>query len=296
MTRVLVVDDARLDRVLIEALLNEEQSFDVEIVDSAAHALRTVARHQPEVVVTDLVMPEMDGIALVSELRRLHAGLPVILLTSRGSEDIAVQALAAGAASYVPKRVMQEHLIETICDVVALSREQHAERELCRAMQRGEYEFDLDSDVSLIQPLVRHVQSAILLMGICDETESNQIAIALHEALQNAVEHGNLELDSKLRNEDLSAYCALLKERAKTPPFSERRVHVRASVDRQKARFVIRDEGPGFAPDRLPDALADENLDRLSGRGVLLMRTFMDEVTFNETGNEVTLVKFRDVK
>ena len=132
MTRVLVVDDAKLDRLLAEALLNEAGSFDVESVDSAAEALRAVDRSKPDVVVTDLVMPEMDGIELVTELRDRVPGLPVILMTSRGSEEIAVRALDAGAASYVPKRVLEDHLVKTVCDVVALSREKLADRELCR--------------------------------------------------------------------------------------------------------------------------------------------------------------------
>jgi anti-sigma regulatory factor (Ser/Thr protein kinase) len=60
------------------------------------------------------------------------------------------------------------------------------------------------------------------------------------------------------------------------------------------ARFVIRDEGPGFDPHKVPDPTDPENLERESGRGLLLMRSFMDSVAYNPTGNEVTLVKFPD--
>ena len=58
-------------------------------------------------------------------------------------------------------------------------------------------------------------------------------------------------------------------------------------------RFVIRDDGQGFDPARLPDPTDPELLERTSGRGVFLMRAFMDEVSFNETGNEATLTKRR---
>jgi len=54
---------------------------------------------------------------------------------------------------------------------------------------------------------------------------------------------------------------------------------------------VVRDEGSGFDPAALPDPTAPANLERVSGRGVLLLRTFMDEVIYNELGNAVTLVK-----
>ena len=57
--------------------------------------------------------------------------------------------------------------------------------------------------------------------------------------------------------------------------------------------FVIRDEGPGFDVTTLPDPTDPENLLKPSGRGLLLIRTFMDEATHNATGNEITLVRRR---
>ena len=97
------------------------------------------------------------------------------------------------------------------------------------------------------------------------------IRLALDEALVNAVKHGNQEADDKS-------------------------VHIDFSIDANRATFVIRDEGPGFDPDALPDPTALENLSRPSGRGVMLMRAYMTEVGFNPSGNEVTLVKERDCK
>ena len=70
-----------------------------------------------------------------------------------------------------------------------------------------------------------------------------------------------------------------------------RRVYVEAHLSRTEARFIVRDEGSGFDPGTLPDPRDPENLLKVSGRGVLIMRTFMDEVRFNSNGNEVTLVK-----
>src|SRR6266566_3168207 len=54
------------------------------------------------------------------------------------------------------------------------------------------------------------------------------------------------------------------------------------------AQFMVRDEGPGFNPGDVPDPTDPENLERESGRGLLLMRSFMDDVQYNERGNEVT--------
>ena len=66
------------------------------------------------------------------------------------------------------------------------------------------------------------------------------------------------------------------------------------SSTRSEAQFVIRDQGPGFDPKSLPPAGQPGSLDPDTGRGLVLMRAFMDEVTFNERGNEVTLIKRRE--
>jgi anti-sigma regulatory factor (Ser/Thr protein kinase) len=131
------------------------------------------------------------------------------------------------------------------------------------------------------------------MMGICDEVEVTQVGVALAEALGNAIEHGNLEIAGELRS-DLEAHGALMRERKGCPPWCDRRVRVRARLTREEARFTIRDEGPGFDPGTLPDPRDPEMMQRVHGRGVLLMRSFMDEVTWNDAGNEVILVKRRE--
>ena len=62
-------------------------------------------------------------------------------------------------------------------------------------------------------------------------------------------------------------------------------------LSRDKAVFVVRDEGPGFDPTGLPDPTDPANLDKVTGRGILLMQAFMDQVAFNARGNEVTMIK-----
>jgi anti-sigma regulatory factor (Ser/Thr protein kinase) len=64
-------------------------------------------------------------------------------------------------------------------------------------------------------------------------------------------------------------------------------------MSRLEAVFVVRDEGPGFDPTSLPDPTDPINLERVSGRGLLLIQTFMDHVEHNETGNQITMIKRR---
>jgi anti-sigma regulatory factor (Ser/Thr protein kinase) len=126
-----------------------------------------------------------------------------------------------------------------------------------------------------------------------DDKTADRVAVALTEALLNGIQHGNLELDSRLRREDEASYDRTAEFRRRRPPYRDRRLHVRARLSRREAVYVIRDEGPGFDPSTLPDPTDPVNLERPTGRGLLLIRSFMDEVAFNRAGNQITLTKRR---
>jgi anti-sigma regulatory factor (Ser/Thr protein kinase) len=124
-----------------------------------------------------------------------------------------------------------------------------------------------------------------------DRTERIRVGIALHETLVNAIQHGNLELSSDLRQEDEQVFRDLGEERRRQSPYRDRRVRVRATLSRSEAVYVVEDEGPGFDPATVPDPTDPANLERVGGRGLMLIRTFMDEVEHNEKGNRITLRK-----
>src|SRR5262245_2182044 len=101
MPNILVVDDLASDRRLVGGLLMTNEDLTVEFAVNGREALDRIARARPDLVVTDLMMPEMDGLELLGNIRCKFPGLPVILMTSQGSEEVAVKALQLGAASYV---------------------------------------------------------------------------------------------------------------------------------------------------------------------------------------------------
>ena len=101
MPSILIVDDSAVDRRLVGALVSKDPDLAVEYANDGAEAIAAVSRRLPDLVITDLVMPEMNGLELVTAVRRDYPHVPVILMTSQGNEEIAVEALARGAASYV---------------------------------------------------------------------------------------------------------------------------------------------------------------------------------------------------
>ena len=289
---VLVVDDSPFDRQLAGAILTKENAEPLYAEDGT-RALELLATVHPDVVLTDLQMPGMDGLALVREIKRQYPSIPVILMTGQGSEEIAGEALRKGASSYVPKRNLNRDLGGALATVLSAIEGQRERERVHDFVECSEIRFRLGYESSGPKVLVNHLQETLGLMKICDHSGRLRVGTALVEALVNAIDHGNLQLDSKLREEDGNAYRQLGQERMQQHPYRDRRVLVTANFTPDQATFVIQDEGPGFDPTKLPDPTDPLNLTRPSGRGVMLMRTFMDDVQFNDIGNQITMVKRR---
>lgn len=288
---VLVVDDVPVERQKAAGLIEEKLGWRVAFAENGSAALAAIGASMPALVLTDLLMPHMDGLALVEAVRSQYPGLPVVLMTAHGSEEIAIRALRQGAACYVPKRSLARDLAETLDRVLAAAQACHSHRRLLDCMLRAESDFALDNDPALVSALVVLLQENLHGLRVADETELIRLSIALTEALSNALYHGNLEISSQLRHLDDDPYYQLARQRAQLSPYRERRIHVTARLTRPESLFIIRDEGPGFDPSRLPDPTDPANLESRSGRGLLLVRTFMDEVVHNQAGNEITLIK-----
>jgi two-component system response regulator GlrR len=118
--RILVVDDdPGLLRLLTIRL--RSQKYEVEPADSAARALEAVGRFRPDLVITDLRMAEMDGIALLRELQRRWPSLNVIMLTAHGTIPDAVKATQLGAFAFLTKPVEKEQLLEEVARALRTS-------------------------------------------------------------------------------------------------------------------------------------------------------------------------------
>lgn len=131
--------------------------------------------------------------------------------------------------------------------------------------------------------VIEFASDASKVSGVCDKIISMAkensfsdddifgIHLSLEEALVNAVKHGNKsDVNKKVRVEYL--------------------------VDRESLSVSISDEGCGFKPDNVPDPRCGDNVFKLGGRGVLLIKEYMDCVEFNESGNTITMVKFKGAK
>ncbi len=301
--KILIVDDSEVERQVAAKLLDQPGPWRSECVESGGTAIAKL--HQaatsdelPDVVLTDLDMPGMNGLELVCAMREQFPQVPVILMTAFGNEKIASDALRMGAASYVPKSQIKERLKLTVEQILARTRTERGQRFLLKHMHGIKCSFLLDSDPELIPPMVDFVQQALHGAHLTDEVGRIRMAIAFEEALLNAIYHGVL----KVGPADLADIRAGRRDRIsegrnrgcgsdRNP--CERRIRVMISVTENEAKLVIRDGGKGF-DHKLSNRRNDECFENGNDRGLTLIRNLVDEVVYMQGGNEVTLLNRRE--
>lgn len=130
-----------------------------------------------------------------------------------------------------------------------------------------EHTVVIPSDLNAARAVEERIIREIEKLGY-DSHSAFAIRLALEEAIVNAYKHGNGEDPSK-------------------------RIHISYELKPERVIFRIRDEGCGFCPRKVPDPTHPDRIPLPNGRGIMLMNAYLDQVTYNDTGNEVELVKER---
>ena len=130
--------------------------------------------------------------------------------------------------------------------------------------------IELPSNIDLVEPVAHYLTTLVDRIWSLAADPRLSLAIALYEALANAIKHGNHNDPAKL-------------------------VRITAEISRNEATFTVEDEGGGFKVNDIPPPKDPDNLLKPSGRGVLLIKTIMNETRYNVRGNKLTMIKKRAV-
>lgn len=102
MAKILVIDDNLQDRELLAAVL-EERGYEVILADNGGTGLMLCHRQDPDAVVLDLRMPEIDGRSVLRQLRTLQPSLPVVVFSGHGTQEVEQEVLDEGATAFIQK-------------------------------------------------------------------------------------------------------------------------------------------------------------------------------------------------
>lgn len=292
---ILIVEDLEDSRFFLRAIL-ETGKYTVTEAQNGKDALTLFQETPFDLILTDIRMPEMDGLSLLRHIKRSSPQTPVIIISAYRESENVIEALRNGACDYITKPYESEDIFASIGRVARLLEDESTEQAFsgCLASESKQYIFE--NDPELTNAMARFLCRDLDKAGL--HAEKQLLQVSLIEAINNAMFHGNLEVSSGLKKQEgidgFNVYDQLARQRMSESPYMDRQLIVDYSLDKKKVVFTIQDDGKGFDYHRLPDPMDPENFQNLSGRGLLMIRTFCDEVTWNDAGNQISLVKYRE--
>ncbi len=181
MTRVLVVDDdpstlASLSRAFRLA------GYEAAVCDSAARAIDLVRHERFDLVLSDVVMPGKDGLAMLAEMRQLGVTLPFVMVSGQATVDMAVRATKLGAVDFLEKPISSDKLLLTVEHALRIVRLEEENRQLRRKVGRHELVWASDA-MRRLMTQVERVASSESRVCILGETGTGKelVARAIHE-------------------------------------------------------------------------------------------------------------------
>ncbi|MEZ5424648.1 MAG: ATP-binding protein [Pyrinomonadaceae bacterium] len=260
--RILIVDDNDdLKTALSEVF--EKLGFFVKTAESRDEAVQL-----DQIADFDLVITDLDGeVDFPKKRDKSNAASCLPSNNHRGRYGRSAVKAFKICATHFRRENFQEDELKNLFETILNYKARFVDKSAAVKHIREKIEFEFPSALSLMHSILDYLMRRVEKVGVVDAKSSN-LFIALDEAFVNAIKHGNKYDANKI-------------------------VRISAEVSPKEARFTIEDEGEGFNVAEIPDPRDPENLFKTSGRGVLFIHNIMDEVSYNERGNRLTMVKKR---
>lgn len=262
---VLVVDDDREVLTTLSEILSELKLSPITAADGA-EALEKIKTRKIDLIITDLMMPNMDGFELIQRTRQLNVNIPVAVISGHGEVKNVVNALSRGAYNFITKPFTIKEIENIVKRGLRLREFSLGTHRLLEGIKNYS-EMEIPSYPHLLPSATLYIVRECQWRGVEDETVLSNISISIDELLNNALIHGN-DLDET------------------------KKIFVKIGFDREKFTLNVEDEGKGFDYKNLVPEFSEKTQALPTKRGLFIVNYLMDELSFNEAGNIVTVVKY----
>lgn len=291
--KVLIVDD---DKAALEFMADavENEGHHARTAENGEVGLQVFDEFKPDLVLTDIQMPRVDGLELLKKIRKTDQQTKIIVATAFGSEDFAKQALMDGANGYLNKPIRVKELSELMQEYDDGTRRSVIENEIEGHVHSRSFSMTADNRMERVPEIAAYlVKQASAYLS--DEAHAG-VYLGLHELISNAIEHGNLAISSDEKNRAISgkfgSLLRLYRARSSNLDFKRRLIHIKVSMSSECCEWTIRDEGQGFDWKGQFQALDGQESNAHQTRGIYLCRMRFDEMEYVGNGNEVRVKKF----
>ena len=261
---VLIVDDDEGVRNTLSAILKELRLTPVAVSDGV-EAMKVINSQKIDLIITDLMMPNMDGFEFIQNSRQVNANIPIVVISGFAEVNNAVEALSLGAYNFITKPFTIREIENIIKRGLRLREFSLGTHRLTQGI-KNTTEIELPSFTHLLPSAALYIVRECQWRGIEDENVLGNISICVDELLNNALVHGNGMDELK-------------------------KIKIKLVFNQKEFRLSVEDEGDGFDYKKILSVFAGKDLDLPTKRGFFIVNYLMDEISFNEKGNIVTMVK-----
>ena len=262
---VLVVDDDREVLSTLSEILSELRVNPITAIDGA-EAIEKIKTRKIDLIITDLMMPNMDGFELIQRTRQLNINIPIAVISGHGEVKNVVNALSRGAYNFITKPFTIKEIESIVKRGLRLREFSLGTHRLLEGI-KNYTEMNIPSYPHLLPSAALYVVRECQWRGVEEEAMLSNISICIDELLNNALIHGN-DLDET------------------------KKIFLKIVFDHEKLTLSVEDEGDGFDYKNLLTESAENPQTLPTKRGLFIVNYLMDELSFNEKGNKVDIVKY----
>ena len=294
---VLVADDDEGARELYKKFFANE-GWKVQLVADGARAIDAAASQDFDIVVTDLVMPGINGYDVVRSLRTSNPQQPIIVVTGSACVQDVIDSMRCGASDILLKPIDYHALRESVYRIVNSMRQtpEAEDKSFSRYLSSDKMSFEVDavslSRVKFHAPVIDRLCRA----GRYDNVMRLKLHLAVQEALSNSLDHGVLGLQSAWKDEfdevGVDNFSRIKSNRLSDPAYAKQKIYINTTFEKRRLSIVIRDPGKGFLLKDRAQNDPDNRALRCHGRGLAIIAGTMDEVSYQHDGAEITMVKY----
>ncbi len=295
--KIYVVDDERIIRVSLADELRDA-GYEVFEFANANSALMQINEVLPDIIITDLKMPEMDGLEFLKRIKNINSGIYVILMTAYSTVPTAVEAMKIGAYDYIEKPFDNEKILLIIKHIIELKQIKDENKELKIKLKR-DYDFSSyvgnSKEVQKVFDLVKIVaqkSTSVLLVG---ETGTGK------ELLTNIIHYNSSRSNKPL----IKVSCAILsREIFESELFGHEKGAFTGAIEQKKGKFELADQGTLYLDDiddvpldlqvKLLRALEEREIERVGGNKVIKIDVRLIASTKKDLRKMVDEGKFRE--
>ena len=292
MSKILIVHDHQETIAVLHEFCNS-QGVEHMTVENSDEALEVFQQEQIHAVFCALTLPRMGGLELINTIHETHSKVSVIIIAGQHDTDGILSALNIGAFGFLTKpfTVAAVHAIyhRLLQMSEGIQCDDYCLENIVSESQTLEIGNNFESYFGIVSFITQHLP----FYNLATKGELTIMRMMLAEALENAIFYGNLELSQELKRSHFDQFLQEAEKRRQMEDYKYRRVHIDYELSSNSAMYVFRDDGKGFDHRYIPDPKTAEGIFQSNYSGLIAIRHFMDEVFWNERGNQITMIRYK---